>query len=79
MDRATYNPVSMLLRDKGWLEDECAADGTAINWVQSAGSKKALEFLSASDAFLAEQPEVVARVLAVSERAAAMRWTIPTT
>jgi len=48
MDWATYNPVSMLLRDKGWLEEEFAADGTAITWVQSAGSNKALEFLNAS-------------------------------
>lgn len=48
IDWATYNPVSMLLRDKGWLEEEFAADGTAITWVQSAGSNKALEFLNAS-------------------------------
>ncbi|MFN3525208.1 MAG: aliphatic sulfonate ABC transporter substrate-binding protein [Paracoccus sp. (in: a-proteobacteria)] len=48
VDWATYNPVSMLLRDKGWLEEEFAADGTAITWVQSAGSNKALEFLNAS-------------------------------
>ena len=48
IDWATYNPVSMLLKDKGWLEEEFSADGTAITWVQSAGSNKALEFLNAS-------------------------------
>lgn len=48
IDWATYNPVSMLLRDKGWLEEEFAADGTAVTWVQSAGSNKALEFLNGS-------------------------------
>ncbi|MBK4217479.1 aliphatic sulfonate ABC transporter substrate-binding protein [Paracoccus caeni] len=48
IDFATYNPVSLLLREQGWLEEEFKADGTAITWVQSAGSNKALEFLSAS-------------------------------
>jgi sulfonate transport system substrate-binding protein len=47
IDWATYNPVSMLLKDKGWLEAEFAKDEIAINWVQSAGSNKALEFLNA--------------------------------
>ncbi|MCZ0963246.1 ABC transporter substrate-binding protein [Paracoccus benzoatiresistens] len=48
IDWATYNPVSMLLRDKGWLEQEFQGDGTRITWLQSAGSNKALEFLNAS-------------------------------
>ena len=48
IDYATYNPLSLLIRARGWLEEEFAADGTAITWVQSAGSNKALEFLSAS-------------------------------
>ena len=47
LDWATYSPVSLLLKDKGWLEEEFAKDGIAINWVQSAGSNKALEFLNA--------------------------------
>lgn len=47
IDWATYNPVSMLLKDKGWLEEEFAAEGISINWVQSLGSNKALEFLNA--------------------------------
>ena len=47
IDWATYNPVSMLLKDKGWLEKEFAKDGITVNWVQSAGSNKALEFLNA--------------------------------
>jgi sulfonate transport system substrate-binding protein len=48
IDWATYNPVSMVLRDKGWLEKEFAKDGISIRWVQSLGSNKALEFLNAS-------------------------------
>jgi sulfonate transport system substrate-binding protein len=47
LDWATYNPVSMLLKDKGWLEEEFAKDEISINWVQSLGSNKALEFLNA--------------------------------
>src|SRR5262252_10466956 len=47
IDWATYNPVSMLLKDKGFLEKEFAKDGTTIRWVQTLGSNKALEFLNA--------------------------------
>src|SRR5450631_1217528 len=47
IDWATYNPVSMVLKQKGLLEKEFARDGISIVWVQSAGSNKALEFLNA--------------------------------
>src|SRR5215831_7056895 len=47
IDWATYNPVSLLLKQKGLLEKEFARDGIGIVWVQSAGSNKALEFLNA--------------------------------
>jgi sulfonate transport system substrate-binding protein len=47
IDWATYNPVSILLKDKGLLEKEFAKDGIKVRWVQSAGSNKALEFLNA--------------------------------
>ncbi|HEX6147167.1 MAG TPA: aliphatic sulfonate ABC transporter substrate-binding protein [Acidimicrobiia bacterium] len=45
VDWAYYNPVSLVLKEKGWLEEEL--DGIEVNWVQSAGSNKALEFLAA--------------------------------
>jgi sulfonate transport system substrate-binding protein len=48
LDYATYNPVSLLLKERGLLEKEFAADGISIRWVQSLGSNKALEFLNAS-------------------------------
>ncbi|MEQ1670718.1 MAG: aliphatic sulfonate ABC transporter substrate-binding protein, partial [Hyphomicrobium sp.] len=48
IDWATYNPVSLALKDKGLLETEFEKDGIAIRWVQSLGSNKALEFLNAS-------------------------------
>src|ERR1700675_2745167 len=47
LDWATYNPVSMVLKQKGLLEKEFAKDGISVVWVQSAGSNKALEFLTA--------------------------------
>src|ERR1044071_10022042 len=47
IDWATYNPVSMVLKEKGLLEREFAKDGIAIRWVQTLGSNKALEFLNA--------------------------------
>ena len=47
IDWATYNPVSMVLKDKGLLEQEFGKDGIGIRWVQTLGSNKALEFLNA--------------------------------
>jgi sulfonate transport system substrate-binding protein len=47
IDWATYNPVSIILKQQGLLEKEFAKDGVSIVWVQSAGSNKALEFLNA--------------------------------
>jgi sulfonate transport system substrate-binding protein len=47
LDWATYNPVSMVLKEKGLLEKEFAKDGIGIRWVQTLGSNKALEFLNA--------------------------------
>ncbi|HEX3573866.1 MAG TPA: aliphatic sulfonate ABC transporter substrate-binding protein [Rhodopila sp.] len=47
IDWATYNPVSLILKDQKLLETEFAKDGIGIRWVMSAGSNKALEFLNA--------------------------------
>jgi sulfonate transport system substrate-binding protein len=47
IDWATYNPVSMVLKDEGLLEKEFEKDGIGIVWVQTLGSNKALEFLNA--------------------------------
>ena len=47
IDWATYNPVSMLLKDKGFLEKEFAKDGIAIRWVQTNSSANALQFRNA--------------------------------
>jgi sulfonate transport system substrate-binding protein len=47
IDWATYNPVSLVLKNQNLLETEFAKDGITIRWVMSAGSNKALEFLNA--------------------------------
>ena len=47
IDWATYNPVSLVLKEQGLLEQEFAKDKIGVRWVQSLGSNKALEFLNA--------------------------------
>ena len=46
IDFATYNPLSLIIKNQGWLED-ATGGRVAINWVQSAGSNKANEALRA--------------------------------
>ena len=46
IDFATYNPLSLVIKDQGWLE-ETLGDDVTVNWVQSAGSNKANEALRA--------------------------------
>ena len=48
LDWATYNPISIVLKDQRLVEKAFAPDGVTVRWVQSRGSNKALEFLSAS-------------------------------
>jgi sulfonate transport system substrate-binding protein len=46
LDYATYNPVSLLLKSKGWAEDDLKKDGVKVTWTLSQGSNRALEFLN---------------------------------
>jgi sulfonate transport system substrate-binding protein len=43
LDWATYNPLSLIIKDQGWLEDA----GYDVEWTQSLGSSKANELLRA--------------------------------
>jgi sulfonate transport system substrate-binding protein len=45
VDYAFYNPSSLVLREFGWLEEAFSAEGTEFEWVWSAGSNKANEWL----------------------------------
>jgi sulfonate transport system substrate-binding protein len=47
VDWATYNPVSLVLKDKGYLEKEFARDGVKVVWVKTVSSANALQFLNA--------------------------------
>ena len=47
LDYAYWNPLSLVIKDQGWLEEELSADGYTIEWVLSAGSSKAIENLNA--------------------------------
>jgi sulfonate transport system substrate-binding protein len=46
LDFAYYNPISLVLRDKKFLEQDLATDGISVEWTQSLGSNKALELLN---------------------------------
>ena len=46
LDFATYNPLSLIIKDQGWIED-AVGDDVTVTWVQSAGSNKANEALRA--------------------------------
>jgi sulfonate transport system substrate-binding protein len=48
IDYATYNPLSLIIKQQGWLETELARQGITVNWVKSAGSNKANEALRAA-------------------------------
>lgn len=45
LDYAYYNPVGLLLKEKGWLEEDLGADGIEVRWTLSLGSNRSLEFL----------------------------------
>ncbi len=47
LDFATYNPLSLIIKEQGWLEDELSEQDVTVEWVQSAGSNKANEALRA--------------------------------
>ncbi|WP_394216507.1 aliphatic sulfonate ABC transporter substrate-binding protein [Brachybacterium vulturis] len=52
IDWATYNPLSLVVREQRLIED-ALGDTVAVTWVQSAGSNKANEFLRSGSADIA--------------------------
>ncbi|UOG74425.1 aliphatic sulfonate ABC transporter substrate-binding protein [Hymenobacter tibetensis] len=48
LDYAYYNPLSLVLKEQGWLEKDLAKQNIKVEWVLSQGSNKALEFLNGS-------------------------------
>ncbi|HEY0395611.1 MAG TPA: aliphatic sulfonate ABC transporter substrate-binding protein [Candidatus Elarobacter sp.] len=47
IDYAYYNPPSLVLKAKGWLDEALAKRGASAEWVLSLGSNKANQFLQA--------------------------------
>lgn len=47
VDYATYNQISLVIKERKLLEREFESDRINVRWVLSAGSNKALEFLNA--------------------------------
>lgn len=50
IDYAYYSPLSLVLKQKGWVEEEFKQENIAVKWVFSAGSNKALEYIAADAA-----------------------------
>ncbi|MCM3733291.1 aliphatic sulfonate ABC transporter substrate-binding protein [Fictibacillus nanhaiensis] len=46
LDYAFYSPTSLALKKFGWAEEAFKKEGIEVEWVQSQGSNKALEFLN---------------------------------
>lgn len=47
LDFAYWNPLSLVIKDQGWLEAELADQGIEVEWIHSLGSSTALENLNA--------------------------------
>lgn len=45
LDYATYSPTSLVLKEKGWLEEHFGPKGIAVKWVFSLGSAPSNELL----------------------------------
>ncbi|MUN55480.1 aliphatic sulfonate ABC transporter substrate-binding protein [Kocuria koreensis] len=45
LDYATYNPLSLIMRKKKWLETAAEGIGQSVSWLKSAGSNKANQSL----------------------------------
>jgi len=48
LDYANWNPLSLVIKDQGWLETDLKALDTKVNWVYSAGSAAAIQNLNAN-------------------------------
>ena len=53
IDFATYNPLSLVIKQNGWLEKALKKQNVTVKWVQSAGSNKANDLLRTGSADIA--------------------------
>lgn len=47
IDYAYWNPLSLVIKEQGWLEEAVSESGYTVEWILSAGSSKAIENLNA--------------------------------
>lgn len=47
LDYANWNPLSLVIKDQGWIEEELADEGIAVEWVFSESSAASNENLNA--------------------------------
>jgi len=50
VDYAYYNPVSLVLRENGWVEEEFNDTDADVNWVLSLGSNEANQYSQSGEA-----------------------------
>lgn len=62
LDYANWNPLSLVIKDQGWLETDLKAIDTKANWVYSAGSAAAIQNLNANAIQLGSSAGVAAYV-----------------
>lgn len=62
LDYANWNPLSLVIKDQGWLETDLKALDTKVNWVYSAGSAAAIQNLNANAIQLGSSAGVAAFV-----------------
>lgn len=60
LDWAYYNPVSLVLREHEWVEEEFADDDVEIEWVLSLGSNEANEYAQTGEAEFASTAGIAA-------------------
>jgi sulfonate transport system substrate-binding protein len=60
LDYAYYNPVSLVLKEEKFLEDDLASDKATVEWVFSQGSNKSLEYLNSKSVDFASTAGVAA-------------------
>jgi len=60
VDYAYYNPVSLVLREKGWMTEAFADTDVEIEWVLSLGSNQANEYSQSGEAEVASTAGIAA-------------------
>lgn len=62
LDYANWSPIGLVLRSQGFVEQEFAADGVAVEWVFSQGSNKSMEFLRSNSIDIGSSAGVAALI-----------------